>query len=222
MIMSSHAVLLLFDAAEGLNRSDIAIASLVVENQKSCVLLANKSDLLKPAEREAMAASVAQRLPTLWYAPVAAGSALTGEGIEQAMELVAEAARWRATRVPRKRLNELFRRAQVLRPLPMIRALKGPKQAGRLRIKWVLQAPTEAPTFVFHMNRKADMHPSDRQWLENTIRSQWAFTGTPLRIVLQVRDTRRKRRLREGTGGKGYQGKTPLSPEQRAQSGWTS
>ena len=50
-----------------------------------------------------------------------------------------------------------------------------------------LQADTEAPTFVFHMNRKADMHPSDRLWIENTIRSQWAFTGTPLRLVMQVR-----------------------------------
>ena len=68
------------------------------------------------------------------------------------------------------------------------------------------EAPTEAPTFVFHMNRKGDLHPSDMRWLENTVRSQWAFTGTPLRMVLQVRDTRRKRRIREGTGSKGYQG----------------
>lgn len=99
-------------------------------------------------------------------------------------------------------------RAQVLRPLPMVRALKGPKQAGRLRVRYVLQAPTEAPTFVFHMNRKADMHPSDMGWLENTIRSQWAFTGTPLRLVMQVRDARRKRREREGTADRGYEGKS--------------
>ena len=206
MVMASHAVLLVFDSTEGLVRADMSIAQLVIDHQKSCVLLANKTDLLNPTQRDDVRSVVAQRLPTLWYAPVVCGSAVTGEGIEAAMDLVAEAARWRGMRVSRSRLNELFRRAQVLRPLPMVRALKGPAQAGRLRIKWVVQAQTEAPTFVFHMNRKADMHPSDLLWLENTIRSQWAFTGTPLRIVLQVRDTRRKRREREGTGSRGYEG----------------
>ena len=49
----------------------------------------------------------------LWYAPVVVGSALKGEGLEEAMDLVAEAARWRAMRVPRRRLNDLFKRAQV-------------------------------------------------------------------------------------------------------------
>ena len=215
----------------------MAIADLCIQHQKSCVLLGNKSDLLTPQQRELVPNNVADRLPMLWYAPVVVGSALKGEGLEEAMDLVAEAARWRAMRVPRRRLNDLFKRAQVssskkkqgsiaphtthhsllppqvLRPLPMIKAPGGHKskqaaaaRAGRLRVKWVVQAPTEAPTFVFHMNRKGDLHPSDMRWLENTVRSQWAFTGTPLRMVLQVRDTRRKRRIREGTGSKGYQG----------------
>lgn len=49
------------------------------------------------------------------YAPVVVGSAKTGDGIDEAMDLVAEAARWRSVKVPRKRLNELFQRAQVCR-----------------------------------------------------------------------------------------------------------
>jgi GTP-binding protein len=117
-------------------------------------------------------------------------------GIDEAMELVAEAARWRATRVPRGRLNELFQRAQLLRPLPMVRA-KAAAQAGRLRVLYVQQARTEAPTFVFHLNRHSELHPSDERWLVNTIRSQWAFTGTPIRVVIRVRDQRRKRRERD-------------------------
>ena len=210
MIMNSHAVLLLFDAPAGLLRSDMGIAQHVIDNQKSCVILANKTDLLDQEERATVLTQVREKLPMLWYAPVVSGSVLRGEGIDEAMELVAEAARWRNVKVPRWHLNELFRRAQILRPLPMVRALKGPKQAGRLRIKWVQQAPTEAPTFVFHMNRKVEIHPSNAGWCENTIRSQWAFTGTPLRIVFQVRDSRSKRRKREGTASKGYQGKRPL------------
>ena len=99
-------------------------------------------------------------------------------------------------RVPRRRLNELFQRAQLLRPLPKVRASKD-AQAGRIRILYVLQANTEAPTFVVHLNRDVELHPSDKQWVENTIRSQWAFTATPLRIVYRSKDARRRRRARE-------------------------
>lgn len=225
MIMSCHAALLVYDAAEGLVRADMQarfqaaascpvfhapplvqhglraftqVADLIVEHGKSCVLLANKIDLLSDKERKALQANLASRLPMLAsYSPLVLGSALHGEGIEEAMDLVAEAARWRSTRVPRRRLNDLFRRAQLLRPLPMVRA-KTAAQAGRLRVLYVLQAFTEAPTFVFHLNRHADLHPSDERWLVNTIRSQWAFAGTPIRIVLRVRDSRRRRRDREG------------------------
>ena len=91
----------------------MAIADLCIQHQKSCVLLGNKSDLLTPQQRELVPNNVADRLPMLWYAPVVVGSALKGEGLEEAMDLVAEAARWRAMRVPRRRLNDLFKRAQV-------------------------------------------------------------------------------------------------------------
>lgn len=54
---------------------------------------------------------------------------------------------------PFRCLPALVRRAQLLRPLPKVRARED-AQAGRIRILYVLQAPTEAPTFVFHMNRQ--------------------------------------------------------------------
>ena len=44
----------------------------------------------------------------LWYAPLVPSSVITGEGLERALDLVAEAAEWRQVRVPHRRLNELF------------------------------------------------------------------------------------------------------------------
>ena len=78
-----------------------------------------------------------------------------------------------------------------------------------MRVLYVLQAPTEAPTFVFHMNRAGELHPSDVKWLENTLRSQWAFTGTPLRFVFRVRDSRRRRRLKDKTRNYSLNARTP-------------
>ena len=196
MVSACHAALIVFDASEGLVTADLKVADLVTKNFKSAVILANKVDRLTPREREQLPGLLAERLPGLKYAPLVQGSALYGEGIAEAMELVAEAARWRALRVPVRPLNELFKRAQILRPLPYVRAAKM-EQAGRFKVLYVLQAPTEAPTFVFHMNRAGNLHKSDVHWLENTLRSQWAFTGTPLRFVFRVRDIRRRRREKE-------------------------
>ena len=149
------------------------------------------------------------------YAPVVHGSALRGEGLEEALDLVAEAARWRETRVPRRRLNDLFSRAQALRPLPMVRAAGGPHQAGRIKILYVQQATTEAPTFVFNMNRSVELRSNDLKWIENTIRSQWPFTGTPIRLVFKSMDRRKRRRDRDSGRTKRAKGYTKgaMSPE---------
>ena len=197
-IMASHVAVIVLDSTEGLVRGDMQVAGLAVNHAKSCVLLANKADLLTQKALEALPAKIHERLPQLWYAPVVTGSALHGTGIDDLMDVVTHVAEWRSTRVPRRRLNELFQRAQLLKPLPKVRAAKS-GQAGRLRILYVLQAFTETPTFVFHMNRKGELHPSDMRWLENTIRNRWAFPGTPLRIVLTARDVRKRRRLRDAS-----------------------
>lgn len=60
-----------------------------------------------------------------------------------------------------------------------------------------------APTFVFHTNGQVELHTGDARWMENTIRSQWAFTGTPLRLVMRSRDVRKRRRDKETPRPKG-------------------
>ena len=92
----------------------------------------NKVDLITDEQREALPRMLSDRLPMLGYAPLVPGSALSGEGIDDAMALVEEAARWRALRVPRRRLNDLFERAQVLRRSPWC-APRTPRRRGGSR-----------------------------------------------------------------------------------------
>ena len=100
MILSSHVALLMYDAHEGVTRGDMRIADLVIQHSKSCVLVANKCDQLDAGARRAVPEGLANALPMLWYAPLVQASALHGEGVQAAMDLVVEAARWRQTRVP--------------------------------------------------------------------------------------------------------------------------
>lgn len=205
MIRNCHVALLMFDATTGVTRGDMRIAEMIVKEHKSCIFVANKVDCVTDRARASLETRMAEWLPMLKYAPFTEASALRGDGLSEAMDLVVEAARWRTTRVPRRRLNELFKRAQMLRPLPMVRAAMS-SQAGRTRILQVAQGRTETPTFVFKITRDVQLHQSQIGWIENTIRSQWAFTGTPLRIVLQPSERRGRRR--KGDAGREQAGQS--------------
>merc|ERR1711939_794210 len=89
-----------------------------VDNFKSVIVLANKCDLISERQRAQLQASVRERMPWLHYAPLVQCSALQGFGLASAMDLVVEAARCRRERIDTHRLNELFQRATLIRPLP--------------------------------------------------------------------------------------------------------
>lgn len=92
----------------------------------------------------------------------------------------------------------------MLRPLPM---LKG----TRVRIRYVTQGDTETPTFVFYMNRAEGWRLSDERWMENIIRSQWPYIGTPLRLVYRAHGKHR-----------GKQVETPVTRRERTGLGWSA
>lgn len=198
-IEHSHVALLMIDADVGLRRQDKVIAAKIVQHCKSCVLVGNKADLLDDRGWEAFEEQVKTELPMLAYAPLVRASVLHGNGIDEAMELVVEAGRWRRERLPKRTLNEIFADALLTRPLP--RSATG----GAQKIRYVAQAETETPTFVFHMNREVRLHPGDEKYLENTIRAQWSYTATPLRLVFKAPDPNprspdmQRRRAKQGT-----------------------
>jgi len=175
-----HVALLLVDATAGLRKQDLAIAERLVRHGKSCVLVGNKADLLDERGWRAFEEEVQQALPMMHYAPLVRCSAVRGDGVGEAMGHVLEAGRWRRERLHKKTLNTVLQEAQMVRPLPLS------KTRGAQKIKHVLQADTEAPTFVLHMNRKVSLHPADVRYLENSIRAQWPFTATPLRLVFEA------------------------------------
>ena len=172
--------LLLVDATVGLRKQDLVIAERLVRHGKSCVLVGNKADLLDERGWERFEEEVQQALPMMHYAPLVRCSALRGDGVDEAMSYVLEAGRWRRERLHKKTLNTVLQEAQMVRPLPLSRT------RGAQKIKHVLQADTEAPTFVLHMNRAVRLHPADVRYLENAIRAQWPFTATPLRLIFEA------------------------------------
>jgi GTP-binding protein len=78
-------------------------------------------------------------------------------------------------------MNDLVREA-LTRHAPSSRTGK------KLKIYYVSQVRVDPPTFVFHVNDPELVHFSYERYLENQIRAQYSFLGTPLRLLFRSHD----------------------------------
>ena len=95
------------------------------------------------------------------------------------MEMVHDVNESRYFRVSTGELNRLVREA-VARHAP-------PGKASRLKFFYATQAGVAPPTFVFFVNHPDLVHFTYRRYLENQLRAQYDFTGTPIRLVFKAR-----------------------------------
>ena len=69
----------------------------------------------------------------------------------------------------------------------------------RPKLFYATQAGVAPPTFVFFARDAGSVHFSYRRYLENRLRDEFGFLGTPIRLVFRERATiREPRRGRRG------------------------
>ena len=115
----------------------------------------------------------------LRYAPIVFLSALTKKRIHTLMPEVLKVAENIQREVKTSVLNDVINDSYALNLPP---SYKG----KRLKIYFVHQAGIKPPKFVFQVNHKGLVHFSYERYLENKIRENFDFTGTP--IVLQFKN----------------------------------
>jgi GTP-binding protein len=94
--------------------------------------------------------------------------------IEKAMEVYEN----RVRKIPTASLNEVMLKA--------IEAYQPPAVKGKfVKIKYVTQLPTHAPTFAFFCNFPQYVRDPYKRYLENQIRQNFNFTGVPIQIFLR-------------------------------------
>ncbi len=185
-IQRADVALLLIDATEGVTSQDQHIAGYILDEYKSVVVLVNKWDLV-PKDAYTMPAytdHVRYELRFLDYVPVLFVSAKTGRRVHQVLPTVLDVYAERFKRIPTGELNRLLQDT-VARHAP-------PSKGGkRLKFYYATQASVDPPTFVFFVNNPKIMHFSYQRFLENSIRQQYRFLGTPLRLSFRARSRER-------------------------------
>ncbi|MCB9013565.1 MAG: ribosome biogenesis GTPase Der [Bacteroidales bacterium] len=179
-IESSDVCLLLLDAERGIEAQDMNILSLVIKNRKGIVILVNKWDLIEKETSSTLQyeTAIRKRIEPFSDIPIIFTSALTKQRVHKVLETAMEVYRNRIQRIPTHKLNEVMLKA--------IEELHPPAIKGKfVRIKYVQQLPTHAPTFAFYCNLPQYIKDPYRRYLENRLRENFNFSGVPLQLFFR-------------------------------------
>jgi GTP-binding protein len=180
----SDVALLVIDAVVGLTRQDRTVADEAQNAGCGLIIIVNKWDLVdvERGDKRSWQKELRERLGRMSFAEVAYTSALTGDGVAALFKLIDKVARNRLRRVSTGELNSLFDYLKERGP-------QGPP--GSPELKYLTQAAVGPPTFVIFTGKSMRGLPTSyRRFLENKLRQQFVFDGTPVR--LHIRQRRRK------------------------------
>lgn len=190
-IRRSDICLLVVDVAAGITQQDRRIASVIAEECKPCIIVANKFDLFHPGaakkdRKEEAEEMIRRELFFIAYAPFVCVSALNGEGMQgvfKCIDRVEEAAQNLPTT---SQLNRVFQDAMQANPPTNS---KSPRK--RLKLYYVTTAIDAkyglipVPRYVLFVNDKELLQESYSQYLKNVLREKYPAEGVP--IVFSVR-----------------------------------
>lgn len=181
-IENADVCILMIDATRGIESQDMNIFSLIQKNRKGLVVCVNKWDLVEGKGSNSVKVfeeAIRERFAPFVDFPIVFTSALTKQRIFKAIETAKEVYERRTFHISTNKLNEFF--------LPLIENYPPPATKGKyIKIKYVtqLQGPM-APTFIFFANLPQYVKEPYKRFLENKLRSEWNFSGTPVQIFIR-------------------------------------
>lgn len=181
-IEHSDVCILMIDATRGIESQDVNIFSLINKNKKGLVVCVNKWDLVENKSQVAIKhfeETIRKRLAPFSDFPIIFGSALTKQRIHKVLEEAVKVYENRQRTVPTSKLNEVMQEAIAAYPPP---AIKG----KYVKIKYITMLKgAVVPTFIFFCNLPQWVKEPYRRYLENKIRDNWNFSGTPINIFMR-------------------------------------
>lgn len=179
-IENADVCIFMIDATEGIQKQDLNIFYVIEKNSKGVVVLVNKWDLVEKDHKTmlAMEEQIREELAPFRDVPIIFTSTITKQRIHKALETAMEVYENRTKKISTSQLNEIM--------LEIIKDTPPPAVKGKyIKIKYVQQLPTHAPSFAFFCNLPQYITDSYRRFLENRLREQFNFTGVPIKIFFR-------------------------------------
>lgn len=172
--------LLLIDATLGLESQDLNIFHLAESNRKGIVIVVNKWDLIEKDTNSTKEyeEKIREKLAPFRDVPIVFTSTLTKQRVLKAIEMAEKVNTNRTKTIKTRELNDVML-AVIERSPPA--AIKG----KHVKIKFVNQLPTHAPTFAFYCNLPQYVTEAYMRFLENRLREEFDFSGVPLQLFMR-------------------------------------
>jgi GTP-binding protein len=172
-----YVAILVLDATEFVTSQDTHIGGYIDDASRAAIVVVNKWDLapelgLDKAEAEA---EIRNRFKFIPNVPIVFTSALTGWGVDKLLPKIIEVYSEFSKQMPRAEVSRVIFDAMGEFPLPGF-------GSRRPRIFRCIQSRTSPPTFDFSTRNPELIHFSYRRYLENQLRDQFGFIGSPLRM----------------------------------------
>ena len=181
-IEKANVCLIMIDATEGVTEQDEKIAGLAHEGGKGVIIVVNKWDLVEKETNtmEKYKKEVYNKLAYLSYAPIIFISTVTGQRVDKLFDMINEVDKQNSQRIPTGLLNDVLAEATTITQPPS-------DKGRRLKVYYMTQVSTRPPTFVIFVNSKELMHFSYVRYIENHLRKQFGFKGTPIHMIIRER-----------------------------------
>jgi GTP-binding protein len=179
-IENADVCMLMIDASEGIQKQDLTIYYMIEKNSKGIVVLVNKWDLVEKDQNTMIQFEklLREQLAPFNDVPIIFTSTISKQRIHKALEKAMEVYENRIRKIPTHKLNEIM--------LDIINVTPPPAMKGKyIRIKFIQQLPTHAPSFAVFCNLPQYIPDSYKRFLENRLREQFNFEGVPVKIFFR-------------------------------------
>jgi GTP-binding protein len=168
----SDIAILVIDATVGATGQDQRLAERISAAGCPSLVVLNKWELVAVDERDAVLATVGEKLAFLGDAPVMKTTATSGKGVHRILPALAIAAADYQKRVPTGALNRAIRDLQMKQPAP----------TGKIR--YAVQGATEPPTFTLFIAGR--LPQTYLRYVERSLRERFSLGSQPLRVRVRV------------------------------------
>jgi len=182
----ANVALIVIDATEGFTEQDTKVAGIAHDEGKACIIVINKWDLIEKDNKTMnnYIQDIRGKFPFMLYAPIVFVSAKTNQRMNTVLPKIKYVSNESSKRIRTGTLNDVIGEAVLLNQPPS-------DKGKRLKIYYAAQTNIKPPKFTLFINDKSLTHFSYQRYLENKIRENFGFEGTPVRFSYKEKERKR-------------------------------
>jgi len=174
--------MIVLDSPEGIVEQDLRVAGTVGHYGKGAVFLLNKWDLVKEPE-VAYKRYLEEFRNKFWFfnhAPLLTVSGRDRKRVTKVFPLIDGVISERRKRISTAELNMVLRGALSRVPPPV-------HKGKAVKVFYITQVGIEPPEFVIFVNYPEGLKEAHVRFIERSLREQFSFNGTPIRLFVKGR-----------------------------------